>query len=386
MSELQLLFLILAVIYLWECTCWLGRGSVAFISWLGKTSHPFHPGTLVGNQRGGLAIGWPLPPLGSFVIGNQFPLSLSADAVLAFVPFSVNPGGRPAQTGKFIRFEELGDVSVKGRKVLVKGELLLKATSGMFAQELARTLTRLKKLPAKDRARAIEELVRDSFDIKAIKNRWEELQKRMAIVRVLTNYFFLYLFAATPLIIWRFGLLRSWPGLVAGLLAFTTATAVSFWRIHKAFYPAAEDERFTHFLTILLSPATTIRACDVLMRPLLESFHPLAIAKVFCKEETFRALAARVLRDIQHPALPLCPDGNATAQKVEVDARKLLQKTAEEFLKRNGVKVEELTKPPPRSEENCVAYCPRCLSQFTRKEGVCNDCGGLALVGFTAKG
>src|SRR5438445_7773993 len=44
----------------------------------------------------------------------------------------------------------------------------------------------------------------------------------------------------------------------------------SFRRMHKLFYLKAEDDRFTHFLTILLSPATTIRAHDALSRPLLE--------------------------------------------------------------------------------------------------------------------
>lgn len=384
MSELQLLFLILAVIYLWECTCWLGRGSVAFFVWWGRTWHPVHPGSLLGNQRGGLALAWPLPPLGSLVVGNQFPLSISPEAVLAFVAFSVNPGGRPAQTGKLVRFEDIRSLSVKGKKVIVNGELLLKATSGMFATEVARTLQRLGKLSLKERARAIEEMTRESFDTRLIKNRWEDLQKQMIRVRLLTNCFFVYLFVGAPTVIWRFGLGLSWPGLVVGLLAFTTATAVSFWRVHKAFYPTAEDERFTHFLTILLSPATTSRACDVLMRPLLEPFHPLAVAKVFCADKTFRALSAKMLRDIRHPALPLIPDDSAAAQAVERDSRMRLQKNAEDFLRRTGIKPEELLGAPPRSEENCISYCPRCLAQFTTRDGQCNDCGGLALVGFPA--
>ena len=47
MSDLQLLFLVLALLYGWECACWINRGSVAFRSWWvretgskGKKSHP----------------------------------------------------------------------------------------------------------------------------------------------------------------------------------------------------------------------------------------------------------------------------------------------------------------------------------------------------------
>src|SRR5206468_5865843 len=95
--------------------------------------------------------------------------------------------------------------------------------------------------------------------------------------------------------------------LLVALLALTTSIAIFFHRAHKAFYPEAEDERFTHFLTVLLSPVTSIRALDIVSRPLLETFHPLAIARVFCSPEQFREFAGRVLRDIHFPALPLSP-------------------------------------------------------------------------------
>ena len=75
-------------------------------------------------------------------------------------------------------------------------------------------------------------------------------------MRLLTNCLFGFLFVFAPALIWRFGLRQSWLGLLAGILGFTVATAIFFGRAHKKLYPAAEDERFTHFLTILLSPAT----------------------------------------------------------------------------------------------------------------------------------
>lgn len=384
MSELQLLFLILAVIYTWECACWVGRGSVAFLTVFGRRWRPAHPGALLGNARGGLVFTWPLPPLGTLLTGNQFPLSLSSEAVLAFVSPSVNPGGRPAQTGNFVRFDEIKTVSTNGKKVVVNSKVLLKGASATFAADIAARLVRLGKMAAKERARFIKEMVHDSFDTKAIKNRWEDFQKQMGRIRLTTNLLFAYLFMVAPLVLWFLGLRATWPGLVAGLLGLTTASAISFWQIHKAFYPAAEDERFTHFLTVLLSPATSIRACDVLARPLLEGFHPLAIAKVFCAEKTFHELAAGTLREIRHPAQPLHPGTNAAAQAVERESRLLLQKTVEDFLKRNGVKPDELLKPPVRSEDTCVSYCPRCLAQFTTRGGACNDCGGLPLVEFPA--
>jgi hypothetical protein len=227
-------------------------------------------------------------------------------------------------------------------------------------------------------------MARDRFDTKAITERWEAFREQIANIRILTNWLFAYLFVFTPILIWRLGFHMVWPTLLAGLLCFTIATAFFFRRIHKIFYPKAEDDRFTHFLTILLSPATTIRAHDALSRPLLERFHPLAIAKVFCAEDKFRSIASGILREIRHPALPLCPRSEPLALEAESFGRSLLDKTVEEFLKKNNVGIKKLLQPPEPTDPTCVSYCPRCLSQFTTLEGKCDDCGGLPLTPFSA--
>ena len=94
MSDLQLLFLVLALLYGWECACWVGRGSVAIRSWLGRRWRITHPGTLLGNQRGGFVFAHPLPPLGTLdnLISNSMAfgfvfitLGLVAGSAWAFI-------------------------------------------------------------------------------------------------------------------------------------------------------------------------------------------------------------------------------------------------------------------------------------------------------------
>ncbi len=384
MTDLELLFLVLVVVYGWECACWLRRGSVAFRTWLGRRWHLAHPSALLGNQRGGVIFKHPLPPLGGVLTGNQFPLSLSANAVLAFVAPNINPGPRPEQTARLIRFSEIQAVAVSGKNVLVNGGLLLKAASPTFAATLAQWLRTWSKAPAAERGKQIQQLYRDSLDVKAIEQRWQEFRKQTFVLTMLTNFLFGYLFFLAPFLIWGFGFKSSWLGLLVGLLACTTATAVLFHRIHKRFYPNAEDERFTHFLLILLAPATTIRAHDTLSRPLLEGFHPLAIAKVFCPEPELREFARRVLLELRHPALPVCPRDEPAAQEAERNSRALLRNEVDQFLQRSGLNVEELAAPPAPADETCLSFCPRCRAQFTTAEGVCDDCGGLTLVRFPA--
>jgi len=107
MTDTELLFIVLALVYGWECACWVRRGSVLFVIWFGARWRIRHPGTLLGNQQGGFVFAPPLPPLGTIFLGHQFPLSLSPDAALAYVASTLNPGWRPVQSGNIARFDEM---------------------------------------------------------------------------------------------------------------------------------------------------------------------------------------------------------------------------------------------------------------------------------------
>ncbi len=384
MSELQLLYVVLVVIYGWECACWIRRGAVVFRTWLGRKWRPAHPGTLLANQHGGLVFAPPLPPLGTVLTGNQLPVSLSPDGVLAFVASAANPGGRPPQTGGFVRFAEVQKVEAKGKNIRVNGQRLLKATSATYAADLATQIQQFAKLPRERRQRAIEAAVDDALDCESIEQRWQEFQAQTSLLRWMTNALFGYLFVLVPLVAWRSELARIWAPLLVGLLASSFTIAVLFRRAHLRFYPRAEDDRFNHFLVVMLSPLSAIRALDLLSRPLFETFHPLALASVFCSPADFSALAEAVLRELRHPAMPTCPRADTGAEATELEARKLWLRKVEQFIKQSGLNGATLLQPPSRTDPACLTYCPRCLAQFTTAEGTCADCGGLPLVPFSA--
>lgn len=382
MNDLQLLFVVLVVLYGWECICWLRRGGVAFATWLGRTWRPLHPGTLVANQSGGFVLAAPLPPLGSLVVANQFPLSVSPEGVLGFVATNVNPGWRPAQSGRYVRFDEIHDLTIRGRQVLVNDEPLVTCATPGLARHCEALLERLRKLKPEQREAALGEHLRNAFDEDAVAARWAEFQKLARGLKVLCNGLLVYVFMLLPVVVWQVGLKSSWPGLLIGLLALTTATSIFFRSGHRALYLKAEDERFTHTLTILLAPCTAMRAHDALSRPLLEEFHPLAVGKVFLPAADFHEFARRVWLDLRQPAWPLCPNENPDAQATERHARAATQVVVEAFLKRSKIAPEELGRAPAPTDETCRSYCPRCQAQFMTGAGTCTDCGGLALVAF----
>jgi hypothetical protein len=378
MSDLQLLFLVLVILYGWECACWLRRGSAGLRTWLRQRWRLVHPGTLLGNQFGGFVFMPPFPPLGNIVCGNQFPLSLSPHAVLAYVSSNVNPGWRPAQTGALFRFDRAQTIRLKGKKVLVDGQLLWKAPTSSFGQYLAGRLSDLYKAPVAQRGAMIQGLFQDSLDSAAIKQRWENFLKRTRTIRWLTNILFVYLFVAVPGLIWNLGLKSSWVSLLIGLFVLTGTIAFLFRRVHASLYPRCDDDRFAQSLTVFLSPVTAVRAQDILSRPLLEQFHPLALVQVFCSQDCFQRFAKKILLELRFPPLPVSPAG-LDAEQTERFSRSALRIAAENFLTQNEINPDKLVSPPPRADATCQTYCPRCEAQFTTRDGICADCGGLPL-------
>ena len=382
MSDLQWLFVILALLYLWECACWIRRGSVAFRTWMARRWTVVHPGALLGNQKAGFVFTHPLPPLGTIFSGNQLPLSLSPDGALAFVAPSVNPGWRPPQNGQLLPWSELSQVQVVGKTLRLKGQTFVQTGSATFAKWLAAELRQMAQVPVSSRSRCIEELLKQTLDTAAIQQRLRLFEQQTRSLRLMTNTLFVYLFVLAPAVIWQFGLSATWPGLLAGLLACTGAAAFLFRRAHRGLYPEAEDERFTHFLIILLSPATAIRAHDLLSRPLLDNFHPLAVAKVLVPARQFEEFARNVLRELRYPAMPLCPRPDQAACATESSWRTALRSHIEKFTVQNGLNPDELLEGPKQADSSCRSYCPRCGAQYTTPDGICADCGGLALVAF----
>jgi hypothetical protein len=382
MGELESLLLVLVVLYLAECLVWLRRGTVSFFNWWGLARTRWrvrHPGSTLANQHGAVSFTNPLPPLGTVFFGQQTSLSISPDAALAYTAACLNPSWRASQSARFVRFEEMKTITRDGRKVLVNDQLFLKATSPFVARRTVKGLRELQEATAKQREAIIQRTIAASFDEKSVRERVQEFQKRSANLRVLANSLFIFLYIIAPLLVWRFAFLNVVWWLVAGLLVHTVSIAILFRRAHGHLYPGCHDERFTPFFTMLLAPPSAVRAVDALGKHLLENFHALAAAKVLLTTEDFREFARRVVLDLRYPMFPICPSADPMVVKTEESFRHQLRDEAEKFVSGTGLKLEELLRPPPRSEVVNTAYCPRCGAQFTTSDGACSDCGGRPL-------
>ncbi len=382
MSDLEFLFILLGAFYLWESAGWVRRGGVAFVRGWGKS---FRVAPLLGNLRGGFAIALPLPPMGAVTVASQLPVSLSADGALAYVATVVNPGGRHAQTGRFIRWEDIQNVAAKGKSIRVNGAQFVQAQSTYHARWLAGQLRSLAKLEPEKRAAAIASLIQNLFDADALKKRCDDFASRAKPVRLLSNVLFVFVFIIAPLVVWRLGIVATWQALVAGLFTLTGITMILFHRAHLALHPDAGDERFSQCLMVLLYSPAAMRASDALSRPLLENFHPLTVASVLCDGKNFHALARQLLRDLRFPALPLATDDQPQLAAIEKTTRALTLAAAEALVKKSGINPDDLMRAPQPLDATCRACCPRCHAQFTAVEATCSDCGGMPSVPLAAR-
>jgi hypothetical protein len=377
MSEVQLLFFVLAIIYGWECASWFSRGSSIFRTWFGKRWQLVKPGVLLGNQKGGFVFGHPLPPLGTILAVHEFPLRLSPKG------FCISQGvdsGLWIPVERYFFWDKVKHVESKGKKVFLNQDLFLKAESPVAAAKIAEILLELKEAKIGDREEMIRKHLQETMDTARIEAGWKEFKNQTPKLRLVTNLLFVHLFILSPALISTLGFPISWLALLLSALVLTSTISLLFYRAHKRLFPRLEDERFSHFIIILLSPATAIRAWDALSRPLFSFHHPLALTKIFCSPEKFREQAGHLMRQSRFPAGTLAAREESRVRETEGYWQKLQLTTFEDFLRRNGVDPEQLMDPPTPADETCLSYCPRCRSQFTSREGVCNDCGGLMLL------
>jgi len=383
MSDLELLALVAVGLYLSECLLWVPRGHVVFRRLPFGRYRPVQPATTLGNDRAGFVPANPLPPLGQTFVCGPWPMSLSSEAAWSFVSPTLAPV-RPPQLSRFVRLDEVREVTQDGGLVLVNGEPFLDAGEHAAASRYAALLRTVARLPRPRRDAAIERELRRATDADAARKTVAAFGRRTAPMRMLCQVLFLLLVCVLPMMAWDARLTAWWPEYLLMLLFSLVGVLVYFAATHRRLYPEAPGPRWRTFATMLLAPTLATRACDILSRPLLARYHPLAAAAALCDQHTFRQLARRALLDLRHPAPPVCPD--AERQELEQSSRQRLGHALERLVAHQGLDPAELTAPLPPEDPACLSYCPRCDRQYVVADGTCADCGSLALLPFPSAG
>jgi hypothetical protein len=351
MNELESLFLVVLLIYLFQCIYWVPPGAAVFALGFRSRGKRKRRGFLWDALKTEGFLAWPLPPL--------TPLT-----VVAWPAFELSPDGvafREPRESKdewvLLPWDHL-DVARAESKLRCNGTLIFHGSESQVLESFM-LLQRLQREVKSNRGPMIQRWLGKALNARTAARRLRVFTVRSRLLRILANLQLIFLFVAVPLAFSRFG-----PGIlwrvILFLLAMQALMALEFWTVHKKLFRQEGSARFKMALTILLSPMAAIRGRDALARDLFSGCHPLAVAGAVLPPEEFPNFAGEQLRQWRFGHHP-----DAWCQET-------VAKLMERAIRQEGARPHALLRPAER-ESGCVAYCPRCLAQYVKNSGPCTD-------------
>ncbi len=401
MNDTAYLFFVIAALYLIECIVWTRDDARVLQTLWGRTWTLQAPMVLLPQHGRAVAFGWPLPPLGYELIAQAWPMALSADGVVVSRAASVAGLDEPRPDGPPLPLRRIGRVASEAGALLLNDATFARTATRPLARALAELLRRLQTAPREEREALIVAELRRSLDTPAAAQRLDQLRNALAPVRLAANGLWLFLFVAAPLFCWFRGLALAWPALLLLLVGLLVLTASAFSAAHQSVHGDAPGLRTKHVALMFLAPLSALRAHSALAREALGDVHPLVLARLLLPRAEYVEFAGAVFRAAAvapGPAWNRAPAdvarlADVTSALSEADAslrdsicadyRRLLLTELERFLANDGLRPAALLSEPAAEDASCVAYCPRCRTQYVAGATVCGPCGDVALLPLT---
>ncbi|HEY6250784.1 MAG TPA: hypothetical protein VI685_12555, partial [Candidatus Angelobacter sp.] len=325
-TELVFLFLIVLLIYVLQCICWVTPRSIVFSLGLRGHGKRRRQGYVWSALDTAGVLANPLPPLTPLVAAQWPTFELTPDGIQF-------PGRNDAGDGETISIAwETLKLAHSESRLKCNGSVFFKGSEAQVRQYVE-LLSSLLQAPRTQRAGIIQDWQRRMMSTQTAARRIKVLSGRAPWLRILTNLQFFFLFVLLPLAFYRFGTMIWWRALVI-LLVFSITITLEFWTLHKMLFPLAKEQRFKTAAVAALSPVAAIRACDVVTRDLLAGYHPLAVAGAILPTDDFRRFAGQQLR--------LCRFGDYLDRQYQAG----LQKAMEQAIKKNKLDPQELLRAP----------------------------------------
>ena len=384
MTDVETIFVVLAVVYLYEGLALLTGGGRTYASQWGKWFRPRPAEGLWGNESRSVHVA-PLLPTGAMLVAEHWPISVGPDGVLGFSASAPGARFRPTATERFVPFDAKPDFDSDGPRLLADGELLARTNRPELAAWLAGVLTQAASLPPDARAAALEQRIAGAFQKESCRQRWDQVRTDAYWARFTGALGFYWVFAGGAACYYVVG---DRPFALQALLGFWSVALVGwvwamveFYIAHKKLYPARPAERFKMTVEMILPP-TAMRSFHRLAFPSLAGWHPLAVAATLCKPDDLRRVAREFLRDLDHPLGPFGEHWDASARRTETWHRARVRQHALVLLAELEIDPASLLSPPAKEDPAAVSFCPRCEREFSPAASTCTDCGNIPLQPF----
>jgi hypothetical protein len=373
-SDLAELYLVLVLVYWFECASVVPRSALGLVRQFGRwrVRRTFAPSSTW--SRG-------------FVFGEAWP-PLSSALVTEPLPLIVGPDGLSAE-GEFVPWEKVQQVAAEATRLVVNGDMTVLFATRRGALALAEACDGLPGQPRQERERRLRRWLNARFDADAIEARLPPMRRETLPIRIAASVLWAAVFLGLPVLLWT-------P--LATFLLAIGAVAVAAWitaavlferalRRSRWLVPGLRPD-LAKRIAAVASPLATMRACDHFGRELAGDLDPLAAAAPLLAEAELSAIGRTRLADLKYGRDGAPPAGG------ESDAgwlRRELTARVERTLRARDIDPDRLLAPPERDGPDVIAWCPRCRAQYRGGEEApraCanHGCGGITLCAFDQAG
>lgn len=382
MSDELFLFLILCLIYVTDCLLWVSKYSVAFVTWINRQWKDKVTSRIFRTSKGGLLLLNPFPPLGKVFCCHLLPISISPVGICSLNNQILTHREFPEFNFDVscFNFKEISNVTTDGRKLIVNAAQFCRFWDAQQAERVCALLKTLITTPETSRETIIKQFWNEQFNLEAAKKRYEDALHQMTSLRFLCNILFVYLFIIAPVVVLYRRMTSILIAIAFVMFVIAFQITIEFYILHKRTYPDLKEDRISSLIKMILCPPVSIRACDLITEHLLGNYNSLVVANLLLSDDQFKNFAISTLRNLKYP-----PFNDFMEERVcEISnwQNHTLLKIATGYLHNASYSSEKLLYPPIPNDPSVRAYCPRCLCQFTQKEGNCPDCLGVKILPF----
>ena len=376
MTDRQILYLALALIYLSECFIWVSSKGIAFRKSVTEWGVVFSS-TLFGNESGGLALAYPLPFLGRFYMTYLMPVSFSPEGILnVSIETLTRKIPKVPIDQKFYAYSEIDAVENKGNVIWINNEPFCKCGSVTQATSLVTAIQHL--LKQKDKAKQIDKYNCALLNNDKIKELIKVFDEKTDKLSIICNVQFFVSFCIAPALVYVFGsafIVWSCIYLIISNLCIITMFNI----VHKYLLPEHAKERINDSFKMFFCPPLSIRAVDIISLPYLSNYHPLAVAYNTIDEARFQVFAKQALLSFNFPNELIKDMEFNHVLQWHLDS---MNSSVSKYLSEVGLDTKKMNDAPERSSDT-NSFCPRCHTQFTLENGQCSECTGVMLIGYS---
>lgn len=327
-----------------------------------------------GNGRWGWTLDalWPWPSM--TIVAADVPLAFGLEAV------APNPVSTTTQATQ-IRYSDIQSIHCDDEFLFLNGAKYVRCRSKGDAERCMEELDRLRSMPPARRVEEVRAFLNQAFQREVVDTRLEEFQHANRILGTLLTVLWLTCFVALPLTLAT----RRSDALLLPILAAIWLLAVCITAASMAAYGQIDSNKKRRFpwftFKYAFYPVAALRASTDLSRRLFEPVHPVILSASVCAPEQHATVAAEMLNRYKYASLA-CKDSEATT--VSTWFGDLVRELIQAYVAGENLKPPD-NLIPNRLDSTCLAYCPRCQSQYVRTAGMCSDCPGVALRPFPSR-